>query len=432
MMVAAVSAERARRTLLVLSFTRWFPVGLIIGLTALLMLQRGMGLTEIGLILAVQGVIMLALELPTGGLADAIGRRPVLVLAGIISLISAVLFISAQTFAAFVVATALQGIFRALDSGPLEAWYVDTAQADDPAVPVQRALSHAATVLGLAIAGGALASGGLVAWHPIGSASPLLPPFWVAIGFNVLHLVLGIVLIREPNGDRRRGIGAALASARQAPLVVRDGLRLLVSAPVLRCLVLVEIFWGVAMIAFETLNTIRMAELVGGEERAGVVMGPVSSAAWGLFAVGAWLGGVASRRIGVGWTALLARVLNGAFVVLMGLAAGPAGLIAAFLVAYALHGSAGPVHSTLLHRQANQSNRATVLSMNSMVAGGAYSLGLIGLGLLAEHTSVTVAILVAGAFSVLGAVLYLPAIRQERTGVRSAEVEPSGAVVAAP
>ena len=45
-------------------------------------------------------------------------------------------------------------------------------------------------MLGLAIAGGALTSGGLVAWHPIGSASPLLLPFWVAIGFNVLHLVL--------------------------------------------------------------------------------------------------------------------------------------------------------------------------------------------------------------------------------------------------
>ena len=429
MTVVPITAERARRTLLVLSFTRWFPVGLIIGLTALLMLQRGMGLTEIGLILATQGVILLVLELPTGGLADAIGRRPVLVLAGIISLISAVLFVTAHTLVAFVVATALQGIFRALDSGPLEAWYVDTAQADDPAVPVERALSHAATVLGLGIAGGALISGGLVAWDPIRSASPLLLPFWVAIGFNVLHLALGVVLIREPAGERHRGVGAALRSAGQAPVVVRDGLRLLGSARVLRCLVLVEIFWAVAMIAFETLNTVRMAELVGGEERAGVVMGPVSSAAWGLFAAGAWLGGVASRRIGVGWTALLARVLNGAFVVLMGVANGPVGLVAAFFVSYALHGSAGPVHSTLLHRQASRGNRATVLSINSMVAGGAYSLGLLGLGVLAEHLSVATAILLAGAFSILGAVLYLPAIRQERSPSPAADRprrEPAG------
>jgi hypothetical protein len=72
------------------------------------------------------------------------------------------------------------------------------------------------------------------------------------------------------------------------------------------------------------------------------------------------------------------------------------------------------VHSTLLHRQATPANRATVLSMNSMVSGGCYSLGLLALGPLAEHTSTAVAMLVAGGFSIIGAVLYLPAIRAER------------------
>ncbi len=41
------------------------------------------------------------------------------------------------------------------------------------------------------------------------------------------------------------------------------------------------------MIAFETLNPVRLAELVGGEERAGAIIGPVSAASWGLFAAGA-------------------------------------------------------------------------------------------------------------------------------------------------
>ena len=111
-----------------------------------------------------------------------------------------------------------------------------------------------------------------------------------------------------------------------------------------------------------------------------MIIGPVSAVSWGLFAAGAALGGLASRRIGVAWTALLARVLNGVFVLLMGLAAGPVGLITAFLAAYTLHGTAGPMHSTLLHRQAGPANRATVLSINSMVAGGSASLGLLVLG----------------------------------------------------
>jgi MFS family permease len=418
-----VTATAARRTLLLLTFTRWFPVGLVIGVTTLLPLQRGLSLAEIGVIFSMQGFVVLGLELPTGGFADALGRRPVLLVSGVVALISGVLFINAHTFGMFIVAMLLQGVFRALDSGPLEAWYVDTAHADDPGVRVEDGLSKAGTVLGLAIAAGALISGGLIAWHPFAPASALELPYWTAIGLNVVHLLAIALLVRE----RRTHVDAtgarrALRSAQEAPAVVVEGLRTLGTSRVLLSLVLVEVFWSVGMIAFETFMPVRLAELVGGEDKAGALMGPVSSAAWGLFAVGSFLAGLAAKRIGVGWTALLARVLNGAFVVVMGLMLGPIGLVTAFLVTYTLHGSGGPVHSTLLHRQAEARNRTTVLSMNSMITGGAYSIGLLVLGPLAEHTSTATAIVVAGAFSILGAVLYLPAIRQERrTGALAAE-----------
>ncbi|HZA04475.1 MAG TPA: MFS transporter [Propionibacteriaceae bacterium] len=424
MTAGPISAAAAQRTLLLLSATRWFPVGLIIGLVTLLMLERGLTLTQVGIAIAAQGIVLLALELPTGGLADALGRRPVLIVAGITAIVAAVIFVLAPSFVIFVLAWGLQGIFRALDSGPLEAWYVDTAHAEDPQAPVERALARAGTVLGLAIAVGALGSGGLVVWAPVPGWSPLLLPFVLAIGINVVHLVLTIVLVRETRpvvaGSRWRRV---LGSVRQVPGTVAAGVGMLRTAPVLRSVVLVEVFWSVAMIAFETFNQVRLAELVGGEERAGAIIGPVSAVSWGLFAVGSALAGLASRWIGVAWTALLARVLNGAFVVGMGLAAGPVGLIAAFLAAYTLHGTAGPMHNTLLHRQAGPANRATVLSINSMVAGGAASLGLLVLGPLAEHTSTATAILVAGAFSILGAVLYLPARRQERNLAGTAELQ---------
>jgi MFS family permease len=412
-----ITARVARRTLLLLNFTRWFPVGLVIGVTTLLPLQRGLGLAEIGVIFSMQGFVVLGLELPTGGFADALGRRPLLLASGVVALVSGVLFINAHTFGMFIVAMLLQGVFRALDSGPLEAWYVDTAHADDPGVQVEDALSKAGTVLGLAIAAGALISGGLIAWHPFATASALELPYWIAIGLNVVHLVAIAVLVRE----RRTHVDAtgarrALQSVKEAPAVVVDGIRTLGRSRVLLALVLVEVFWSVGMIAFEMLMPVRLAELVGGEDQAGALMGPVSSAAWGLFAVGSFLAGLVAKRIGVGWTALLARVLNGAFVVVMGLMLGPVGLVTAFLITYTLHGSGGPVHSTLLHRQAEARNRTTVLSMNSMIGGGAFSIGLLVLGPLAEHASTATAIIVAGAFSILGAALYLPAIRQERAG----------------
>ena len=60
-----LTAATAQRRLLVLSATRWFPVGLIVGLTTLLMVEREMSLSDIGLIFATQGFVVLALELPT-------------------------------------------------------------------------------------------------------------------------------------------------------------------------------------------------------------------------------------------------------------------------------------------------------------------------------------------------------------------------------
>ena len=416
MTASPVPARQARRVLLLLTFTRWFPVGLTIGVTTLLVLERGLSLAQLGVIFSMQGFVVLGLELPTGGFADALGRRPVLVASAIVALVSGLVFITSQTFTGFVVALLLQGVFRALDSGPLESWYVDTAHADDPSTKVEDGLSRAGMVLGLAIASGALISGGLIAWHPVKAMTALELPYWCALAFYVAHLVAVTLLVREPRTHvDSTGFRRALASAKEAPGVVVDGIRTLGASRVLLALVLVEVFWSVGMIAFETFMPVRLAELAGGETRAGALMGPVSAAAWGLFAVGSAAAGLASRWIGVAWTALLARVLNGALIVVMGLMLGPVGLITAFLVTYTLHGSGGPVHSTLLHRQAHARNRTTVLSMNSMIAGGAFSVGMLVLGPFAEGTSTATAIMVAGGFSILGAALYLPAIRQERS-----------------
>jgi MFS family permease len=414
-MTEVLSPTAARRVFLLLTATRWFPVGLVVGLVALLPLERGLTVSQALLAFSFQGFVILALELPTGSFADALGRRPVLVASAVVNIAASVVILLADSFWAFALGAALMGVFRALDSGPLEAWYVDTVHATEPGADVDRTLAAQGTILGLGMAAGAVVSGGLVAWHPLPVGSALLLPYLTWATLNVVHLLAVLVLMKEPvTHVDRRGARRALASARQAPAVVRDGLALLGRNRVLRALVVVEVFWAVGMVVFETFQPIRLAELVGGEERAGALMGPVAAAAWGIFAVGAALAGLASARIGVTRTAMLARVLNGLGALVMGLVAGPVALIAAYLFTYTLHGSAGPMHAALLHREARAGNRATVLSMNSMIASGAFAIGAPALGFLAEGTSTQVAMVAAGTFSILGVLFYLPALRAER------------------
>lgn len=414
-MTAALSPTAARRTFLALTFTRWFPVGLVVGVLTLWILERGLTISQALLAFSLQGIVVFLLELPTSGFADAFGRRPMLIASAVVNVIAGAVMIVADSFWYFVVAAALQGVFRALDSGPLEAWYVDSVHATAPGAGVDGTLAAQGSVLGGSMAVGAVLSGGLIVWDPLPAGSALLLPMLCWGSLNVVHLFAVVALMKEPRTHLdATGVRRASDSMREAPTVIRDGLGLLRSNRVLRCVVLVEFFWTAALVVFETFQPIRLAELVGGEEQAGALMGPVAAVGWGVFAAGSALAGLGSRRFGVARTAIAARILNGLGAATMGLVAGPVALIAAYLFTYSMHGMGGPMHATLMHREASAGNRATVLSMGSMVFFATFSLLGTPLGLLAEATSTQVSMVTAGAFSLLGAFLYLPALRVER------------------
>ena len=267
------------------------------------------------------------------------------------------------------------------------------------------------TVLGLVIAGGGLASGALVAWHPVPDMEPLLLPLLIALGLVVVYLGAILLLMTEPS--RVRGSRAVAASVRSVPRVIGDGVRLLRSSGVLRALVAVELFWGFSMVTFESLAPVRMAELLGDADSAAAIMGPVVSGSWIAAAGGAAGVALLSGRIGVARSAALLRVVQGLTVIAMGLLAGAAGVIVALIACYATHGASNPMHTTLLHRQVDGPHRTTILSLNSMVAQPAGALGLIVLAALADATSVSTAMVVGGIVCAAAAPLYLPALRAE-------------------
>jgi predicted MFS family arabinose efflux permease len=416
--MTALDARSARTRYLVLVGLRWLPTGLLIPVMVLLALSRGLSLTEIGFVFSLQGLVVLFLELPTGGLTDALGRRPVLILASLVGVASMGLLYVADTVALFAAVMILQGVFRALDSGPLEAWYVDATLAADPSAEMEHGLSAGSTVLSLAIALGALVSGVLVALHPVEAIPALALPLLVAFGLGIVNVVAIVALMREVR--KARGLKAVGASVRAVPSVVGDGIGLLRGSRVLAALVAVELFWGFAMVTFESLFPIRLSEILGDTDQAAAVMGPVSSLAW--FAAAAGAAGVVllSRRIGVARSAAALRIAQGATVVVMGVLAGPIGVVTAYLACYVAHGASNPMHMTLLHREVDGPHRATVLSLNSMVSQPAGALGAILLSALADGTSISTAMIVGGIICAMAAPLYIPAWRAERARSRGA------------
>jgi DHA1 family tetracycline resistance protein-like MFS transporter len=407
-----VTSRQARFRYLLLLALRWFPVGLALPIAVLLPLDRGLTLAEAGLAASFQGFVVLALELPTGGLSDSWGRRPVLAVSAVVSAASLALFAVADTFTVFAVVFVLQGVFRALDSGPLDAWYVDATLADDPHAKIDRGLSAGSAVIGVAMGAGALVSGAIVAWVEVPGVPALAQPVWVGLFVQLIALVATLLLVHEePHPDGRRRF---LRSLRDVPRVVREGVGLVRRSRVLTALIAVELFWGFGMVAFETLVKVRLAEEVGGLERSAAMMGPAGAVAWLAFAAGSALVPLLSGRIGLALTGALLRVAQGVAVLGMGLLAGPVGVLAGYLVAYATHGAANPVHAALLHREVTNEHRSTVTSMNSMVAQPAGSLGQIVLTALATSVSTGFSIVAGAVVLAVAAPLYLPAARAER------------------
>jgi DHA1 family tetracycline resistance protein-like MFS transporter len=422
--MTALTATQARRRFLWLLALRWLPVGLMIPVTVLLPLDRGLSLAQYGSAAALQGLAVLLLELPTGGLSDAIGRRPVLLLAGAIEITALSLLTVADSVLMFMIFYLLQGLYRALDSGPLEAWYVDHALAADAQADIETGLSRSGVVLGVAVAAGALLTGGLVALGPAVPGGALSLPVYVALGLQIVSLAAVALLMTERRP--RRGLAALVRSVRGVPAAIGGALSLLRRSRVIAALVAVELFWGFGMVAFESLMPVRLAEVVGDPGTASALMGPVGSVGWLASALGAALIPLMARRIGAPWTGFVLRILQGVTVAGMALFAGPVGVIAAYLVCYTVHGAASPVHNGLLHRQVDGPYRASLLSLNSMVSQPAGALGLVTLTAVASAADLRMSLLVGAAVLAVAAPLYLVARGS------AAEAAPIGAPAAEP
>jgi MFS family permease len=387
---------------------RWLPVGLWFPLAVLVERERGLSLAEVGLVGATYSVTVIVLELPTGGLADAWGRKRMLLAGTAVSIVWLTVFVFARSVPAFLAVAVLHGVERALRSGPLQAWFVDAARHLDPQADLTRGLARGAVANGGGLAVGALAAGLLPVLLTDGFAGPyrLLLPTAVAVAVEVAHLLAIAVLLREPPAQRQ-----PLAS------VSRAAVRLAVRSRAVRNLMLGVAAIGLVLSALELLAGPRLAELLGGTERT-EVFGFLWAGGFSAAAVGSALTPVLLRLHGgrVAHAAATGMVAGGLTVIALAALAAPAPTIGLYGLVYLLVGAVGPLHSTLLHKQVPSGQRATMLSVDSLAQQAGATIGSLTLPFVADRLGIGAAWMGGGAVLALSALLYLsPSIdRHER------------------
>lgn len=414
-----ISATQLKRAYLVILALRWLPVGVAVALSVLVMLDRGITLAQVGLLYGAHGATVAVLELPTGGLADAIGRRPVVVLSAVLFLASAAVFVVASSFVAFLVSMVVMGTARSLDSGPLEAWFVDEALRLDPDRDLEHDLSRAGMVLSVALAAGSLLAGGLGfaagrGW--LGDTDPLVAPLVAAVAIHGLHVLAAAVLMKE----HREGssLRDAIASLGTVPATIVGASGNVWRSLGLRSIVAIEMLWGFALAPVESLWQPRTAQLVGGAKDDVALFGVLSAGAWVASAMGAYFVPVLSRALGSSTVraAIAVKVFQAAALLGMAWAGGVWLFAVAYLLTYVGNGASSPAHMSLLHRRAGSTPRATLLSVHSLCGQAGGFAGSVGVLALAGLAGIPVALAVCAAVLVASAPLYL--VRDRETDTR--------------
>lgn len=391
------SVAHVQRRFLALQALRWLPVGFVAPILVLV-LTRSLPLARVGPLLAVYGATTALLELPTGGLADRVGRRPVLLASSVVSVLFYAGLLVTDDMWGLTVAVALGGVSRALDSGPLEAWFVDETRALDPEADLRPGLARAGAINGVALAVGAVA-GGLLPWLADGR---IVAAVWAALGCQLVHLAAVALLLREHRPDRRadgdrppstRAVlaGAFGAGAPGRPHLVFAG----------------TVTLGVGLVAVESLWQPRLVDLLARDD-ATVVLGVLLAVAFAASAAGAALAPGVARRLESRIDPSTAGQAAGGLA-LLGLAATTTPLVAGvlFIGFYALLGVIGPLRADLLHRQVTAGHRSTALSGDSLALQAGGFVAALTLPPLADAHGIPLAWTIGGLVFALGGAFYL-------------------------
>ncbi|GAB3961328.1 MFS transporter [Streptomyces sparsus] len=389
----------ARRRYVTVCVLLWLPMGLTIAPLILLFTQRGMPMLAIVGFLAAFSLTAAALELPTGGLSDVLGRRAVLAAAGLLNVVALTLQGLGTTPWVLTLGMALMGAGRALSSGPVEAWYVDTVQAHSgPDTELRTGLARGSTAVSAALATGTLL-GGALPWllslgpdigarlsrATAGLVLPLSVPPLLGAAAGIAFVLYVLTALPEPPHppstlrDTLKGV----------PAVVLGGLRLGGRDILVRRVMLSAAAAGSALAALELLTPGRAAVVTGQPESGALLFAGLACAGFVCSGVGSHLAPLTARLAGSGERAVLVSLgICASGMLALGATAGstaPVWMVlacAGYGLVYLGLGAAGPSENDLLHRRVPSEGRATALSVQSLALQLAGALTGLVIGLL--------------------------------------------------
>jgi MFS family permease len=409
------SSRSIQRTYLLLMLGNTLAASLIWGINTIFLLDAGLNNLEAFAANAFFTAGMVIFEVPTGIVADTVGRRTSYLLGTVTLAASTLLYVLLwqieAPFWAWAVSSLLLGLGFTFFSGAVEAWLVDALTATGYEGRLETVFGRGQVVTGIGMLTGSVAGGFIAQQLSLGA------PFVARGAILVVMFAIAFRLMHDIGFSPERSAGPLPEMRRIASASIEYGWRV----PAVKWLMLEVLFTGgVGIYVFYALQP-YLLELYGDPEAY-----QVAGLAAAVIAGAQILGGVAAPRIRHVFrrrtSALI--VMAAASVVALTLV----GLIESFWVVIGLTTVWGllfaatmPIRQTYLNGLIPSRQRATILSFDSMMAssGGVWTQPF--LGRAADAWGYAPTYLVSAGISVL-AIPFLALSRRENAPADTLEM----------
>jgi MFS family permease len=360
------------------------------GVNTLFLLDAGLSFFEVFVANAAYSVGTILFEIPTGVVADTLGRRASFLASAVVLALVTFLYLALAEVGAgvvpFAAVSVLLGLGFTFYSGAVEAWLVDALTASGFRGALDTVFARGQQVTGAAMLVGTVGGGLLgqidLAWPYVVRSLLLVVVFGIAfaamhdIGFAPRRVAPG-QLPAEMAATARRGIAFGWA---QQPI------RLLMIVAAVQTGFVIWAFYAWQPYFLELLG--RDAVWVAGLVSAGIALSTIA---------GNQIVDVAARYCGKRTTLLLwAIAFQAAAAILVGVTSSFWLAVVGLFGIMGAVGVLGPVRQAYIQQLIPSAERATVTSFDSMVGGVGGTGGQLGLGALGEARSVPAAFVAGG------------------------------------
>ena len=399
------TTEKLTRVFGIHQFIHWFSIGIIIPILTLFLMSKGLDLFQVAICLSISTVAIFLFELPTGGLADQIGRVKVYLISIFFSLSAISLLLFSDHIILLMAAMGLLGIARSLSTGTIDAWFIDQFQKLSPKGDLQASLAKIEIGITMGLGLGSLLGGVL----PMLSVQANLERYTINIIFIICSYLLvalfTIIWIREPKGTAYDGIINGFSNL---PVVLKDAFHFGFRNPGIFLLISATAFWGFSISGLEAFWQPQVKTILGSEEQSWI-FGILGGGYFFAAALGSIIITPICRFFKQRYAVILFffRFTMGISFIALAYQTKLWGFGLFYFVLFMQNGMLNSPHQSLFHEIVPSEKRSTLISLESLFM----SLGALGggpmLGWLANTESIRFAWIIAGIVFAGSGICYL-------------------------